>query len=136
PSAVVIACTVLAALAATQVAQLEVTTSRTHVDSARTPGTILFGEFLEEFGTPNDLIAVIDGSEREERRRAADDLAEELGRDPSHVRSTFHKLDLDFFLKHILLFAPTNEIGQIKQALSSTFADDIRAGRVKGLDAV
>jgi len=136
PKVVLIACSVLAALAATQVAQLEVTTSRTHVDSARTRGTILFGEFLEEFGTPNDLIAVIDGSEREERRRAADELAAELQRDPGHVRSTFHKVDLEFFLDHILLFAPTNEIGQIKQALSSSFADDIRAGRVKGLDAI
>src|SRR5438067_2247337 len=103
PGVVVVVALILAALAATQALRLEVTTSRTHVDAARHRSTIEFAKFLHEFGSPNDLIAVVDGGNPEELRRATAELAAELERDP-HVRSTFHKVDLDFFLKRILLF--------------------------------
>src|SRR5205814_721310 len=105
------------------VLQLEVTTSRTNMGHAVTDSEKLFGEFLEEFGSPNDLTAVVDGTGEVELRAGADELAAELERHPDLVRSTFHKVDIDFFLRRILLFVPASGLGQIRRVLESSFAD-------------
>src|SRR5690348_13096385 len=96
PWLVVIVAALLAALASTQVLRLVVTTSRTNMGHAVTDSEKLFGQFLEEFGSPNDLTAVIDGTGEVDLRATADELAAELEKHPDLVRSTFHKVDIDF----------------------------------------
>ena len=136
PRLVLVVTLVLAAAAATQVPFLEVTTSRTNLGHALSESERLFGEFLEEFGSPNDMIAVIDGAPGDELRRTADELAEALEKDKAHVRSTFRKMDIEFFLKRLLLFLPANEVAQIKGILKSRYADDVRQGKIDGLDRI
>ena len=146
PKRVVTVAAIIAIASLTQVVRLEVTTSRTNLGHPANEAEADFGRFLDEFGSPNDLTAVIDipahegqpplPGDVETLRAAADEMARELDQHPDRVRSTFHKVDIDFFLSRILLFVPANELGQIQRVLASSFADDIRAGKVNGLDAV
>lgn len=136
PGWVVLAALLLSALSITQAMRIEVTTSRTNLGHPASDSERYFGEFLHEFGSPNDLIAVLDGGSVLQRRQCADALATALEQDHEHVKSTFHRVDLHFFLRHMLLFVPVNEVDQISKVLSSSFADDIRAGKVDGLDSV
>ena len=147
PGLVVIIAVVMAAIGMTQVLRLEVTTSRTNLGHAGSESEKQFGIFLEEFGSPNDLTAVIDGLSIGEARKAADELAADLDKQLGgelataddkrpRVRSTFHKVDIDFFLRRILLFVPAEELPQIRRILESSFADDVRQGKVDGLHAI
>lgn len=139
PAAVVAVCVALALAAATQILNIEVSTSRTNLGHPANDAERDFGTFLKEYGSPNDLLAVIEAGPKTDAatlRRAADDLAAELSKDPQRIRSTSQKIDVDFFLRHILLFVPIEDIPQIRAALTSSYADDIRAGKVDGIDAV
>jgi hypothetical protein len=113
PVTVLVVCLVLTAAAGTRALRLQVSTSRTNLGHASTAAEEAFGEFLLEFGTPNDVIGVIDapagGFGEEALRAVADELAAALEGDGAHVRSTFHKVDLDFFLRHLLLFIPLED---------------------------
>lgn len=131
---------VIALLGAAIAAGLEVNTSRTNLGHATMPSERDFGDFLREFGSPNDLIAVIDAPEVTEPaareallRKTADDLATTPSGDGERVRSTYHRVEVDRFLKHLLLFVPAEELGQLGSVLSSEFATAVRAGRAEGL---
>ena len=147
PGLVVIVAVLMAAVGMIFVLRIEVTTSRTNLGHAKSESERQFGVFLDEFGSPNDLTAVIDGLPAAEARKAADELASDLekqlggalegdGDKRPRVRSTFHKVDIDFFLRRILLFVPANELPQIRRSLESSFAEDVRAGKMDGLHAV
>src|SRR4051812_16040893 len=90
PRLVVAGAAARAFLAAPQVPYIEVTPSRTNIGPAVNDAGRRFGEFLDEFGSPNDLIAVIDGAGADELEHTADELAADLNKDTAHVRGTFH----------------------------------------------
>src|SRR4051812_8776240 len=75
-------CVALGLLAGLRASRLEVTTSRTNLGHASTPAEEAFGDFLRDFGTPNDVIAVVDapagGMDDAALRTLADELAAEL----------------------------------------------------------
>src|SRR5262245_46899926 len=115
PATVVGLCLALAIAASTQILFIEVSTSRTNLGHPANDAERDFGTFLKEYGSPNDLIAVIERApdapkvDARTLRAAADALAAELVKDPTRIRSTFHKIDVDYFLRHILLFVPAQD---------------------------
>src|SRR5262245_59832481 len=98
-------CVALAIAASTQILFIEVSTSRTNLGHPANDAERDFGTFLKEYGSPNDLIAVIEGAaganiDARTLRAAADALAAELVKDQRQIRSTFHRIDVDYFLRH------------------------------------
>jgi hypothetical protein len=96
---------------------LKVSTSRTNLLDEENPYQKQLVAFLNEFGSPNQLIGVIEGGDPEERRRAADELAQALEEETRLVRFVFYKVDLEEMKSRGLLYLPLKEIKRLRALL-------------------
>ena len=95
-------------------ARLDVLTSRAALYPADVPVNQRFEAFLDDFGTPSNLIVVLDGPS-EALGPFSEELAAELKARPELIRDVFYKLDLDFFREHGFLFLPLPELRRVHQ---------------------
>jgi hypothetical protein len=71
------------------------------------------------FGTSLASVVVIKGREdRDEVKRAADDLAAALLKHPESIRDVFHKADIEFFERHALLFMPLEKVKKLPDVVN------------------
>jgi uncharacterized protein len=89
--------------------RLTISTSQKALTPPRHPVQIDYQRFSEEFGAADSLIVVLEG-DSETIRGAADYFAAEYRGERKWVKNVFYKVDLDFFKKRALLFAPAEAL--------------------------
>ncbi len=110
---------------------LKVSTSRTNLLDKDNPYQRQLMAFLNEFGSPNQLIGVVEGGSAKERRAAADELARAVERVPGLARFVFYKVDLNQMRRQGLLYLPISELRRLRRLLANP--DDPNAmKRVRG----
>ena len=107
PRAILGVALLVTVVAAALIPGLRVLTSRAAMYPADVPVNQRFEDFLADFGTPTNLIAVLEGAP-ETLGPFADAFATELQAPGAQgiIRSVFYRIDMDFFRSHGFLFAP------------------------------
>lgn len=76
-------------------------------------------EYLAEFGNDDDIVVVVEGTDRGRMRQALDALAGELKGQPQLFDRVFYKVDLRPLRDRALLYLPDEQIGDIQANLKS-----------------
>lgn len=88
-------------------------TGRIDLISEENPACKRFLNFLEEFGSPDDLVVLIEGASRADRKKAAEALAKALNKEKKLVQRVFYRVPLDYFLDRGLQYAGTETLRQL-----------------------
>ncbi len=96
---------------------MHISTSRSELLDKDNPFQRQQDAFLEEFGTPNHLIAVVEGGDEESRRKAADELARILEKEEKHFRFVQYRIDIDSIKKQGLLYLPLKELERLRSLM-------------------
>jgi uncharacterized protein len=128
PRAVIVAAIVLTVAASVFLPRLHVSTDRNLLSGRESEVFTRREEVNRMFGTSLSLVVVLRGSSLEELKAAAGELAGELGAHPDDIRDVFYQIDLGFFEKHGLLFAPP---GTLAKAVELVNEDGERIGELK-----
>lgn len=105
--------------ALTTVPFLKVSTSRTNLLDKDNPYQRQLVAFLNEFGSQNHLIAVVEGGTSDRRHAAADELAKRLMAAPNLARSVYYKIDLNRFKREGLLYLPLAQLKRLRSFLAN-----------------
>jgi hopanoid biosynthesis associated RND transporter like protein HpnN len=76
-------------------------------------------QYLQEFGDDDDIVVVVQGSDRSRMEKALEALAHEIGQQPELFDRLFYKVDLRPLHARALLFLTSEQIQQIQENLSS-----------------
>jgi hopanoid biosynthesis associated RND transporter like protein HpnN len=76
-------------------------------------------EYVAEFGDDDDMVVVVQGSERTAIQAAVEQLADEVRRQPDQFDRLFYKVDLRRLRNRALLFLPADQIRQIQENIRS-----------------
>jgi hopanoid biosynthesis associated RND transporter like protein HpnN len=76
-------------------------------------------QYLEEFGDDDDIVVVVQGTNRPEMEKALEALAEKIRVHDDLFDRLFYKVDLRPLHQRALLFLPTEQIQQIQENLNS-----------------
>jgi hopanoid biosynthesis associated RND transporter like protein HpnN len=76
-------------------------------------------QYIAEFGDDEDIVVVVEGTNRQRMRQALDILAAEVRRQPELFDRLFYKVDLQPLRDRALLYLPTEQIQQIHQNIKS-----------------
>jgi hopanoid biosynthesis associated RND transporter like protein HpnN len=76
-------------------------------------------QYLQEFGDDDDIVVVVQGTERSQMEQALEALAEQIGSRSNLFDRLFYKVDLRSLHRRALLFLPTEQIQQIQENLGS-----------------
>src|SRR5262249_36742869 len=76
-------------------------------------------QYLKEFGADDDIVVVVQGSDRPRMEQALESLAHEIGNEPQVFDRLFYKVDLRPLHRRALLFLSTEQIQQIQENVSS-----------------
>jgi hopanoid biosynthesis associated RND transporter like protein HpnN len=98
---------------------LEYRTSRTDLVSADKEYQKRWRQYLAEFGDDDDIVVVVQGSDRPRMQAALEHLAARVARQPQHFDRLFYKVDLRHLNNRALLFLPLEQIRQIQDHLQS-----------------
>jgi predicted RND superfamily exporter protein len=109
---------IISLLAGWATAQLPVLTSRQALLPQNTAVTKRFNDFLQNFGAASDLLVVLEGAPANELETFADDLAAKLRTEPEINQAISH-IDLDFFLNHAYLLAPSATLDKLTSLANS-----------------
>src|SRR5688572_1776220 len=91
PRTILVAAALLSALGVALSVNIQVSTSRNQMMPPGHPDQRQFSNFLNEFGTPNQLAVVIEGGDEAGRRRDAEQLAAKLLQNREYVREVYYK---------------------------------------------
>jgi hopanoid biosynthesis associated RND transporter like protein HpnN len=76
-------------------------------------------QYLAEFGNDEDIVVVVQGSDRQRMVQALEALAAEVGKQPELFDRLFYKVDLRHLQDRALLYLPADQIQQIQNNLKS-----------------
>lgn len=109
---------------------IQVSTSRTNLMDEDNPYQRQLTAFLQEFGNPNHLVAVVEGGTLEQRRQASDQLAAAMRGEPKHFKSVFHRVDLEKMKQQGLLYVPLQALENFRDVIHQHgFTDPKRVER-------
>lgn len=91
-----------------------------------------FQEFLDDFKTPSNLIAVLEG-EPEELGPFADDLAAAFRARTDFVGDVFYKADVEFFADRAFLFLSVDQLRKLRDKVLEEKDGVTRINRLNGL---
>ena len=108
----VLALSVLACIASLYAActRLEYHTQRTDLISPHKDYQQRWQRYLGEFGDDDDIVVVVQGTDRKRMERALDTLAGRVGTQPRLFDRLFYKVNLQSLHDRALLFLPVAEI--------------------------
>jgi hopanoid biosynthesis associated RND transporter like protein HpnN len=98
---------------------LEYQTERSDLISPRKDYQQRWRKYLAEFGDDNDIVVVVQGSDRPAMERALETLAGKLQRQPALFDRLFYKVDLRSLHNRALLFLPTAQVEHIQADVRS-----------------
>jgi hopanoid biosynthesis associated RND transporter like protein HpnN len=73
--------------------------------------------YLAEFGDDDDMVVVVQGSDRRAMKEALEQLAGRVRAQPEHFDRLFYKVDLHDLHNRALLYLPTEQIARIRESL-------------------
>lgn len=82
-----------AASVAYTVDRLQFKTDRQDLIDSRAKYHRCWLDYVEQFGDTDDLLVVVEGSQREEVQRALDDIGQQMERQPEHFQNVFYRFD-------------------------------------------
>ena len=88
---------------------LSISSSRKKLISSSHPEQVRYLQFMDEFGTADNLIVILEG-DTETLKSSADIFADELLKEKKYVNSVFYKMNVDILIDHALMFIPTDEL--------------------------
>ena len=119
--AVVVTAFILSALAITvSILFLKTQTGILDLYSEKQPVARRFLEYVEKFGAAETLIVVFEGEDEAQRRKAMDQLAERLAKDPKKIiEDVLYKIDLQLFKDHAFQFLQEEDARKVLQQARS-----------------
>ncbi len=109
---------VLTALSSAAAYNIRILTSRRALLPANVDVTKRLNDFLNKFGSANDLIVVIQGAPRPQMEEFTTELARRLEKN-KNIRSVNERVDILFFLKHAYLMIPPDTLEQFSKVVDS-----------------
>ncbi len=94
--------------------RMEIHTTRQGMVREDLPVQADFLAYMREFGSPTQLVAVLEG-ETEEIKKAADAVAERLSQETDWVRNVFYRVDIDTFRRSALFYLPLEDLAAIRR---------------------
>jgi hopanoid biosynthesis associated RND transporter like protein HpnN len=76
-------------------------------------------QYVKEFGDDDDIVVVVQGTDRPQMERALEALAHEIGQQTQLFDRLFYKVNLMPLHRRALLFLPSEQIQQIQENLGS-----------------
>jgi hopanoid biosynthesis associated RND transporter like protein HpnN len=98
---------------------LEYRTQRSDLISPRKEYQQRWRQYLWEFGDDDDIVVVVQGTDRRQMVQALESLAENVQKRPERFDRLFYKVDLRPLRNRALLYLTTEEIKSIQQNLRS-----------------
>jgi predicted RND superfamily exporter protein len=98
--------------------RMEIHTTRQGMVREDLPVQSDFLAYMEEFGSPTQLVAVLEG-ETDDIKNAADAVAEKLSRETRWVRNVFYRVDVDTFRQSSLYYLPTGNLEAFRDFLAA-----------------
>jgi hopanoid biosynthesis associated RND transporter like protein HpnN len=115
PWVVLVGCLALVAVAVhVSYSKLEYHTQRNDLLSADKPCQKRWQRHLDAFGDDDDMVVVVEGTDRERMKAALDAVAGGVRQRPDLFDRVFHRVDLRNLHDRALLFLPTAEIGGVR----------------------
>lgn len=74
-------------------------------------------QHVKEFGEDDEMVVVVEGADRSQMKKALDELAGEIARQPDRFTRLFYQVDLRHLRQRGLLFLPVEQIRQIQDNL-------------------
>src|SRR5712692_4273574 len=99
--------------------RLEYHTRRSDLISSSKDYQQRWQRYLAEFGDDDDIVVVVQGTERQRMQQALEALAAEVKRRPLLFDRLFYKVDLRQLRDRALLYLPTEQIQQIQNNIKS-----------------
>jgi hopanoid biosynthesis associated RND transporter like protein HpnN len=99
--------------------RLEYRTQRTDLVNPDKDYQRRWQQYLAEFGNDDDMVVVLQGSDRERMRDALEELGARVRKQPRRFDRLFYKVDLRPLHNRALLFLPSEQIAQIQENLNS-----------------
>jgi hypothetical protein len=99
--------------------RLEYRTQRTDLVNPDKDYQRRWQQYLAEFGNDDDMVVVVQGSDRARMRAALEDLAAGVRGQPERFDRLFYKVDLRSLQDRALLYLPAEQIAQIQDNLNS-----------------
>lgn len=96
---------------------LKTKTGRIDLVSESNPACKRFLEFLNNFGSPDNLVVLVEGGLAADRERASEELARRLDAEKEFVEKVFFRVPLDFFKKKGLHYADQETLREILERL-------------------
>ena len=118
PWLILMAATVITALAIFASLQLPVYTSRQALLPQDTEVAHRLNRYLETFGASSDLVVVLENAPRPELESFATELASRLRSKPEIAQAT-DRLDTGFLHDHLYLILPQDQLAQLEQGLGA-----------------
>ncbi len=109
---------------------LKTKTGRIDLVSEKNPASKRFLNFLEEFGSPDDLVLIFAGGDAQHRQKAAQHLAQNLAQEKKWIETVFYRVPLDFFKKRGLFYLDTATLQNLDHSLAQleTFLAQTKGG--------
>jgi len=98
--------------------QLEIQTTRQGMVSEDVPVQADLLAYMREFGTPTQLVMMLEGSP-DEIRPAADAVAKALAHDPEWVRNVVYRVDMEAFRRAGLYYLSTDDLSAMRDFLAA-----------------
>jgi predicted RND superfamily exporter protein len=98
--------------------RMEIHTTRQGMVREDLPVQADFLAYMEEFGSPTQLVAVLEG-ETDDIKRAADAVAAKLSQDTRWVRNVFFRVDVDAFRQSGLYYLPIGNLEAFRDFLAT-----------------
>ena len=98
---------------------LEYRTQRSDLISPNKDYQKRWREYLAEFGNDDDIVVVVQGSDRQHMQQALEALAARVQEQPALFDHLFYKVDLRSLQNRALLYLPKDQIQQIQSNLRS-----------------
>jgi hopanoid biosynthesis associated RND transporter like protein HpnN len=98
---------------------LEYRTQRSDLINPHKESQERWQHYLAEFGDDDDIVVVVQGTDRRQMQRALDALASRVEQHPALFDRLFYKVDLRPLHDRALLFLPVNQIQSIQDNLRS-----------------
>lgn len=76
-------------------------------------------QYLAEFGKDDDMVVVVQGTDRRQMTAALETLAAQVGRQTEHFDRLFYKVDLRHLHNRALLYLSADQLRQIQESLHS-----------------
>ncbi len=98
--------------------RMEIHTTRQGMVREDLPVQADFLAYMAEFGSPTQLVAVLEG-ESDDIKKAADAVAEKLSQETRWVRNVFYRVDVEAFRQSGLYFLPIEDLGAFRDFLAA-----------------